>query len=54
VAEIYSQQSLLICKTNKLKDNKYSINTSGWKEGIYYVRVLINDKILFGKFVVAR
>lgn len=54
VAEIYNQQSLLICKTNKLKDNKYTIITSGWKEGFYYVRVLINDKILFGKFAVVR
>ncbi|TAL69101.1 MAG: T9SS type A sorting domain-containing protein [Bacteroidetes bacterium] len=54
IAEIYNQQSLLICKTNTLKDNKYLINTSGWKEGIYYVRVTLNTNTLFGKFVVAR
>jgi hypothetical protein len=53
-AEIYNQQSLLICRTNKLRDNKYIIDTSGWKEGIYYVRVLIYDNILFGKFAIAR
>jgi hypothetical protein len=53
-AEIFNQQLLLMHKTNSLKDKTYTINTSGWKEGIYYVRVRIKDKVLSGKFIVGR
>jgi hypothetical protein len=52
--EIYSQQQKLIKKVTKLKDSKNIINTSGWKEGIYFVRVRINNKVYSGKFIVAR
>ncbi|MCD6597752.1 MAG: T9SS type A sorting domain-containing protein, partial [Bacteroidales bacterium] len=52
--EIYSQQQKLIEKTTSLKDKKYIINTTGWKEGIYFVRVKINNNVYSGKFIVAR
>ena len=52
--EIYSQQQVLIKKATKLKDNKHIINTTGWKEGIYFVRVKINNNVYSGKFIVAR
>jgi hypothetical protein len=52
--ELYNQQSTLISKINKMMSNKYAINTSSLKEGIYYVRVIFNDRVLFGKFAVAR
>jgi len=52
--EIFNQQLILMHKTSRLKNKKYTISTSGWQEGIYYVRVIIKDKVLFGKFVVSR
>ena len=53
-AEIFNQQMLLMHKTTRLKDKTYTINVSGWKEGIYYVRVKVKDKLVFGKFIVTR
>ncbi len=53
-AEIFNQQMLLMHKTTRLKDKTYTINVSGWKEGIYYVRVRVKDELLFGKFIVTR
>ncbi len=52
--EIYSQQQVLTKKVTKLKDSKHIINTTGWKEGIYFVRVKINNNVYSGKFIVAR
>ncbi len=52
--EIYNQQQVLTEKATKLKDKKQIINTTGWKEGIYFVRVRINNKVYSGKFIVAR
>ena len=53
-AEIFNQQMLLMHKTTRLKDKTYTINVSGWKEGIYYVRVRVKDKLVSGKFIVVR
>lgn len=55
-AEIFNQKMVMIHKTKRLQDKKYTINTSGWENGIYYVRVNIIDKgiVLSGKFVVER
>ena len=52
--EIYNQQQVLIKKTTDIKDKKHIINTSGWKEGIYFVRVKVNNKMFSRKFIVAR
>jgi len=51
-AEIFNRQMLLMHKTTRLKDKTCTINASGWKEGIYYVRVKVKDKLVFGKFIV--
>ena len=52
--EIYSQKQVLTKKVTKLKDKKQIINTTGWKEGIYFVRIKINSNVYSGKFIVAR
>jgi hypothetical protein len=41
-------------KKTRLKDNKTFINTSGWQEGIYMVRVKSGKNLLTGKLVVKR
>jgi hypothetical protein len=41
-------------KKTSLKDNKTIINTSGWQEGIYMVRVKYGESLLTGKLVVKR
>lgn len=53
-AEIFNQQMLLMHKTTRLKDKTYTINVSGWKEGVYYVRAKVKDKLLSGKFIISR
>jgi hypothetical protein len=53
-AEIFNQQMLLMHKSTSLKDKTYTINVSGWKEGIYFVHVKVKDKLVSGKFMVAR
>jgi len=53
-AEIFNQQFILKHKTIKLKNKTYTINTSGWKEGIYFVRVRVKGKLVFGQFIVIR
>ncbi|MBA7533301.1 hypothetical protein ES705_25536 [subsurface metagenome] len=53
-AEIFNRQMLLMHKTTRLEDKTYTINVSGWKEGIYYVRVKVKDQLVSGKFIVTR
>jgi len=53
-AEIFNQQMLLMHKSTRLKDKTYTINVSGWKEGVYYVRVKVKDKVVSGKFIISR
>jgi len=53
-AEIYNQKLLLMHKTTRLKDKTYTINVSGWKEGIYFVRAKVNDKVVSGKLIISR
>jgi len=36
--EVYSQNQILKSKVEKLKGSKYTLNTSGWKDGIYFIR----------------
>ncbi len=49
--EIYRQAAFKE-KKPKLKGKKTIINTSGWKEGIYLVRVQYKGEVLHGKLVV--
>ena len=41
-----------IVKETKLEGNKYKLNTSGWKQGVYVVQAKYNDKIVEGKLMV--
>jgi len=55
--EIYSPGQLLTKKVTKLRGNSTTIQTHGWKEGVYVVRVRFspdgkNEEILTGKLVV--
>jgi len=52
--EIYTQSQLLKEKKTNLKGNSTKLQTAGWKEGIYIVRVNFNNKILTGKLVVKK
>ncbi len=50
--EIYTNAQTLKTKKTNLKGNSTSINTSGWKEGVYMVRINYNGEMLTGKLVV--
>ncbi len=50
--EIYDPGLILKEKKTKIKVNNIKINTSGWPEGIYMVRVKFKDEILSGKLIV--
>ena len=50
--EVYDQQQGLKEKNAKIKGKQTKINTSNWKDGIYFVRVLINDELISDKLVV--
>ncbi|MCF6357707.1 MAG: family 16 glycosylhydrolase [Draconibacterium sp.] len=57
--EIYSPEQVLTQKTTKLRGSSTTIQTSGWKEGVYTVRVKLSikekaDEILTGKLVVKK
>jgi hypothetical protein len=40
--------------STRLKGKSTTIQTSGWAEGVYMVRVKYNDEILTGKLIVKR
>ncbi|MBW6533667.1 MAG: T9SS type A sorting domain-containing protein [Mariniphaga sp.] len=52
--EIFDQNQILKEKKTRIKGKKYKINTSGWKEGVYMVRVNYKGEVLTGKLVVKR
>jgi hypothetical protein len=52
--EIYNNNQTLKEKKTKLKGNEYHLNTSGWKDGVYMLRVNYKNEILTGKLVVRR
>ena len=52
--EVFDQVQMLKAKNTKLKGHTFTINTSGWKEGVYMVRVKYKDEILHGKLIVNR
>jgi beta-glucanase (GH16 family) len=52
--EVYSETQLLKTKQTNLRGQSTKIQTNGWKEGVYSVRVKYQNEILTGKLVVKR
>jgi len=52
--EIYSPMQALKTKKTRLKGKSTTIQTAGWTEGVYSVRVKYQNEILTGKLVVKR
>ena len=52
--EVYSETQLLKTKQTSLRGQSAKIQTAGWKEGVYLVRVNYNGEVLTGKLVVKR
>lgn len=52
--EIYSPMQALQTKKTRLKGKSTTIQTAGWTEGVYTVRVKYKDEILTGKLIVKR
>lgn len=50
--EVYDSMQSLKTKTQKLKGDKQTIDTIGWKDGVYIVRVKIGKEIISEKLVV--
>jgi hypothetical protein len=52
--EIYSPMQALKTKKTRLKGKSTTIQTAGWTEGVYTVRVKYKDEILTGKLIVRK
>ncbi|HKJ40946.1 MAG TPA: T9SS type A sorting domain-containing protein [Sunxiuqinia sp.] len=52
--EVYDQGQQLKAKKTKIKGKSTTLNTSGWKEGVYVVRAEYNGQILTEKLVVKK
>jgi len=52
--EVYSETQLLKTKQTGLRGRSAKIQTAGWQEGIYLVRVNYKDEIVTGKLLVKR
>jgi hypothetical protein len=52
--EVYSETQLLKTKQTGLRGQSAKIQTAGWKEGVYIVRVNYNGEVLTGKLVVKK
>jgi len=52
--EIYSETQQLKTKQTGLRGKSTKIQTAGWKEGVYLVRVKYNNEILTGKIVIKK
>lgn len=50
--DIFDQNTMLKIKKTNIKGKNCRISTSGWKEGIYLVRVKVGAKIVSGKLIV--
>ena len=50
--EVFDQVQTLKEKKTKLKGKEHKIQTAGWKEGVYFVRVKYKDEILTSQLVV--
>jgi hypothetical protein len=52
--EVYSPSQTLKEKQTKLKGKEHKLQTQGWQEGVYVVRVKYKDKVLSDKLVVKK
>jgi len=52
--DIYDQAQGLKEKKVNLTGKSYRINTSGWIEGVYFVRVKYKDEVISGTLIVKR
>jgi len=50
--EVYTQGQLPILNIPAIVDNKYILNTSGWKSGMYFIRVYFKDEVLWCTLIV--
>lgn len=50
--EVYDQNQKMKAKIDKVRGKSTTLNTSGWKEGIYIVRAKCKDQVLTEKLVV--
>ncbi|MCK9450044.1 MAG: T9SS type A sorting domain-containing protein, partial [Bacteroidales bacterium] len=50
--EVYSGSNLLQTKQTGLRGRNARIQTAGWKEGVYLVRIIYQDGVLTGKLIV--
>jgi hypothetical protein len=50
--EVYDAMQSMKAKVEKIKNNKQTLNTQGWKEGVYIVRAIIGKDVITGKLVV--
>lgn len=50
--EVFDQSQLLKIKKTKLKARTTTLNTSGWKDGVYIVRAKIGDEVITEKLIV--
>ena len=53
-ANVKWHTQLLKTKQTGLRGQSAKIQTAGWKEGVYLVRVNYNDEVLTGKLLVKR
>ncbi len=52
--EVYDKVQLLKEKKTKIKGKEVKIKTSGWADGIYFIRVRYKDELVLGKLVVKK
>jgi hypothetical protein len=52
--EVFDQNQILKERKSNLKHTQYNIQTSGWKVGIYFVRVNLKGMIKTGVLVVTK
>lgn len=51
--EIYDPAQSLKTKVPKVKGSKQTINTSGWKEGTYFIRAQVGEEWISEKLIVS-
>ncbi|BBE17263.1 autotransporter protein [Aquipluma nitroreducens] len=52
--EVYDAMQTMKSKVQKIKSNRQTLSTSGWKDGVYIVRAIIGKDVISGKLVVKR
>jgi hypothetical protein len=47
--DVYDQAQSLKAKVPKVKTSRQTINTSGWRDGLYVVRAVVGEEIISEK-----